>query len=418
MRTDLGLTQKQLADPVYTHAYVSTIEAGRRQPSPAALEHFAKKLGVEPNELLTGTPTDMPAQLEMQLQEARVQLSSGEIAEAAQAYARITRDARRHNLKRLVARAHHGTALCAERRGSLEEAVELYEKAEEILRGEPPTSRVDAVVGKARCFQYMGDLRYSTYLLESLLESMKQEGLADPAALLAVHAPLVSNYFEAGLYRAASESAAEAIRLAPRVQDPFRLAVMHVNVSRVLLQRGEVDEATDALRRAEDLFGQLSLKTEIARAQLALGWVHAREGNLEAARRELTEALELARDAADTLDEAYACQELGRIERMEGNLDGARSLIERAMGLVSEDKEVAFLAACHRELGLCTVEIEPAFAEKSLRSAIELFERAESPVEVAATYRILGDLFTAQGDGRGGCDSYRLGIMALEQTVG
>lgn len=418
MRTDRGLTQKELAEPVYTHAYVSTIEAGRRQPSPAALEHFANKLGVEPNELLTGTPADLPAQLEVRLQEARVGLSSGEIDDAEEAYGRIAREAHRHNLTRLEARAHHGTALCAERRGALEDAVALYEAAEGILRSESPTARVDAVVGKARCFQYMGDIRYSTYLLEGLLESLVREDLADPAALLAVHAPLVSNYFEAGLYKKAAESAAEALRLAPRVQDPFRLAVMNVNVARVLLQRGETDEAVATLRRAEDLFGQLSLKIELARAQLALGWVHSREGNLEQAAKELTEALELAREASDPLDEAYASQELGRIERMNGNVESARALIERAMGLVREDDEVGFVAACHRELGLCTAEIEPAFAEKSFRSAIELFERAESPVEIAATYRVLGDLFNAQGNDRGGCESYRLGIMALEQTVG
>ena len=418
MRTERGLTQKELADPVYTHAYVSTIEAGRRQPSPAALEHFAKKLGIEPNELLTGTPTDLPVQLDIRLQDARVALSSGQIDEAEEAYAAIGREAKRHNLPKLVARAHHGTALCAERRGSLEDAVALYEQAEDAVRRDSPTARVDAVVGKARCFQFMGDIRYSTYLLESLLETLVREDLADPASLLALHAPLVSNYFEAGLYKKAAESAAEALRLAPRVKDPFRLAVMHVNVSRVLLQRGEVEEAVTTLRRAEDLFGQLSLKTELARAQLALGWVHAREGNVEDARRELTEALELAREAKDPLDQAYAGVELGRLERLEGRAEPARALIEQAMTLVAEDDDVGFVAACHRELGLCTGETEPALAEKSFRSAIELFERAEAPVEIAATYRVLGDLFNAQGDERGGCESYRLGIMALEQTVG
>lgn len=417
LRTERGLTQKELADPVYTHAYVSTIEAGRRQPSPAALEHFAAKLGVPASELLTGTPADLPAQLDMRLQEARVAISSGRIDEAEAELAAVAKEARAHKLNRLVARALQGHALCAERRGAVEDAIDRYEEAEELLRDEPPTAKVDAVVGKARCLHMAGDIRYSTYLLESLLETLVREGLGDPSSLLAVHAPLVALYYEAGLYKKAAESAAEAMRLAPRVDDPFRVAVMHVNVARVLLQRGEVDEATTSLRRAEDLFRQLSLKTEMARAQLALGWVHSREGDLDAARTAFAAAVELATDAGNPFEEANACQELARVERLSGNLERARSLVERAMRLVGDDEEVSFLAACHRELGLCLVELDPPVAEKNLRNAIELYERAELPVEIAGTYRVLGDLMTNQGDARGGCESYRLGIMALEQTI-
>ena len=47
LRRDQGLTQRQLGAPRYTHAYVSTIEAGRRRPSREALEHFASNLGVD-----------------------------------------------------------------------------------------------------------------------------------------------------------------------------------------------------------------------------------------------------------------------------------------------------------------------------------------------------------------------------------
>jgi tetratricopeptide (TPR) repeat protein len=417
LRTERGLTQKELAEPRYTHAYVSTIEAGRRHPSPAALEHFAAKLGIPSSELLTGTPADLPAQLEMRLQEARVDVSSGRIDEAEAAFARVEKEASAHKLTRIVAGAHHGAGLCLERKGRIEEAIERYERGEEALRGEPPTTRVDLVVGKARCLQILGDVRYSTYLLEGLLEALVREDLAEPGALLAIHGLLLSTYFEAGLYKKAAESAAEAMRLAPRVEDPFRLAVMHVNVSRVLLQRGEVAEATASLRRAEDLFGQLSLKTEIVRALIALGFVHSREGDLDSARSELTEALQLAQEVKSTFDEANAAQELSRIERLSGNVEQAKALIERSIALVGDHEEVAFVGACHRELGLCTLELDPVAAEKSFRNAIELYERAELPAEIAGTYRILGDLYSHQGDSRRSCESYRLGIMALEQTI-
>ncbi len=67
LRVARGLTQKELAAPAYTHAYVSTIESGRRNPSRGALEHFAAKLGVDVDELETGRPADLSARLELVL---------------------------------------------------------------------------------------------------------------------------------------------------------------------------------------------------------------------------------------------------------------------------------------------------------------------------------------------------------------
>src|SRR5688572_15903933 len=71
LRQSAGLTQRELALPRYTHAYVSTIEAGRRTPSRAAIEYFADKLSVGVDELLTGRPPDLMARLEFEIQDAR-----------------------------------------------------------------------------------------------------------------------------------------------------------------------------------------------------------------------------------------------------------------------------------------------------------------------------------------------------------
>src|SRR5690348_8394681 len=54
LRTERGLTQRQLAEPAYTAAYVSTLESGKVRPSEAALRHLATRLGVSYEELTTG----------------------------------------------------------------------------------------------------------------------------------------------------------------------------------------------------------------------------------------------------------------------------------------------------------------------------------------------------------------------------
>src|ERR687895_617568 len=96
LRQARGLTQRQVGEPRYTHAYVSTIEAGRRRPSREALEHFARALNVSIEELETGRPSDLLPKLEMALQEARSTASRGSLDEAEAAYAKVERDSKRY----------------------------------------------------------------------------------------------------------------------------------------------------------------------------------------------------------------------------------------------------------------------------------------------------------------------------------
>lgn len=50
-RLAAGLTQAELAGKKFSHAYVSVLEAGRREPSRRAVEYFAQRLGVAVEEL-------------------------------------------------------------------------------------------------------------------------------------------------------------------------------------------------------------------------------------------------------------------------------------------------------------------------------------------------------------------------------
>ena len=53
-RKELGLSQRQLAAPGVSYAYVSRIEADQRKPSVRALRALAPKLGVSVHWLETG----------------------------------------------------------------------------------------------------------------------------------------------------------------------------------------------------------------------------------------------------------------------------------------------------------------------------------------------------------------------------
>jgi tetratricopeptide (TPR) repeat protein len=408
-----GMTQSELAAPRYTHAYVSSIESGRRRPSRPALEHFASKLGVDVEELEVGRRPGAAARLELQLQEALVSLSAGELTDADASFQALAKRARKEKLPHMHAKAEEGWGLLLERQGLPEVALEHYVRAEEILGNDPPTSRADAVAGKARCFHSLGDTRYEIHILETLLGEIERERLNDPNALARLHAALVYAYVEAGLYRKAAESATELERLAPKITDSLRIAQMHLNVARVYLVQNQVDEATRSLQRAEDCYRQLNLKTETGYAHLALGYVFSRDGRLEQARHELEQALGIFEEAADAKDLPRVLNELARLERLGGRWDRAQALLGRSISLMGE-ADTPILAWAHRELGLVFASLNPSQAEKNFRAAIEMYERSEQSVEVAVTYRSLGDLLDARGDHEGGCEAFRTGIAALE----
>ena len=57
LRKERGLSQRDLASPGISYAYISRIEAGARTPSVKALRKIAGKLGVTVEHLEVGAPT-------------------------------------------------------------------------------------------------------------------------------------------------------------------------------------------------------------------------------------------------------------------------------------------------------------------------------------------------------------------------
>jgi len=55
LREEKGLSQRDLASPGVTSAYISRIETGTRQPSEKALRALAKKLGTTAHHLESGS---------------------------------------------------------------------------------------------------------------------------------------------------------------------------------------------------------------------------------------------------------------------------------------------------------------------------------------------------------------------------
>src|SRR5437868_2343705 len=78
LRLERGLSQRELAAPGVSYAYISRIEAGSRQPSVKALRRLAAKLNVSADYLERGSQLDPSAERELRLSDLELAVRLGE----------------------------------------------------------------------------------------------------------------------------------------------------------------------------------------------------------------------------------------------------------------------------------------------------------------------------------------------------
>jgi tetratricopeptide (TPR) repeat protein len=412
LRVDRGLTQKQLAEPAYTPAYISTLESGRVRPSDDALRHLADRLGVGFEELATGRPARLVTDLRLRLTEAQRTLATGEAEESATQYARLLVEADTLDLAEVRAAALLGLGECAVETGELVAAREYFERAEKALGDDVPLpARVPALRGRALSHYLTGELRYSVYLLESTIDELNRGGLHDPDALLLLYASVIGPYMDMGAHARAAQAAELALALAPQAGDPALVARMHRSVARTLLAEGRLAEADASLAKAAELYRQLQIRTELANCHWMRGYVYAQNGELERAEAELRQALAMLSAKRAALYSSQAAVELADVLHRRGKSDEAAALLHDVLSDLSSERGALHSAAAHRLLGIIAEDTrDTEAAEEHYVRALSLLERAGAAGDLADLCRLLGDLLRRTGRVEAALDAYRTGL--------
>ena len=413
LRKQRGLSQKAIADPLFTPAYISHIESGKREPSHKVIEHVAERLGITPDQLLTGRDPDMELRLGLAIEQARAEIYTGDLKTALDAADQARATALEHGFRRLQAKADEIRGLALQKLGRVPESLDVFAEAEELLASEPSEARAAVVTGRARSLFMQGEVRRAIHVLETYLIELNQRPVADPTALLQTYSALIGPYMEAGLPDRAYEVAGEARRLSASVEDPEQLACMHVNLGGVLLSEGRTDEAIRSLHKAEDLFTQLGWTSEIAKASIARGMVQIENKDLDLARTSLDTALEVLATAPNQSDRARALNQLARVERLAGNLDRALEHLDSARPLL-EQGDPNERALERRERGQCeAARGNTELALELLQEARLLYGQTQNRVQAAATLMLLGDILQRNGDMARAAATYREGLDAV-----
>ncbi len=419
LRLARGLTQKDVAGDRYSAAFVSTIESGRRRPSHEAIAYFAARLEVDENELLTGRPAHVLANLELQLASARHATSTKELHEAVRQYTNVLAEAREAGLPRIQAAALLGLAKCDERGGDPTTAMRRLEEAEQRLVGEPLTEHVSIVAQRARILRHRGDLREAAYILETTRDQLERDGLSSPDAVAQLSYGLVGVYMELGLPERAAQAGETALAFTAEVKDPELVAAMYVQVARTFLAQGRGRDAEAALQRAETAYRQLDYLLEIAVCHWSRGFGLSRERRYAEAEPELTTARDMMRSLGSWYWAGALASELATVLLRLGRADEAVSALDDAWRLADDEQQPPrALVEAHRLRGVIAYDAgDHALAERSLRVSLRLCLRAEFGPDAAHTARLLGDMLRESGRDQEAIQTYRDGLLAAERSI-
>jgi transcriptional regulator with XRE-family HTH domain len=369
LRRARGLSQRELAAPGVSYAYISRIEAGTRQPSVKALRKLAAKLEVSPDFLETGSALAAGEALEARLAglELAVRLDASD--DARSSLESVLADAVAAGDSFTSRRARLALAELAHQRGAYPAAIELLEAA---TTGEPfsPEENVDiyAQLGRAyaasgrpqlavalfeRCLEALEDnhptvaARYATLLSYALsdvgeiarAEAVVQQALEraraaeDPYTRVRLYRSLSARANSEGRELYALANLRKAVALLHATDDSLHLARAHLLAARIALARDE-DAAADAhLSRAAPLLGvapsvQDGTELNILRSRVER-LRHSPQAALEYARA----AIELATGGSPA-DEGYASSSLADALALTGDTEAADSAYSRAVDLL------------------------------------------------------------------------------------
>jgi transcriptional regulator with XRE-family HTH domain len=367
LRQERGFSQRELAAPGVSYAYISRIEAGSRQPSVKALRKLAAKLGVAADYLETGSELDPAAARELRLSDLELAIRLGNASAAEHELSAILADALAAADAPCAFRARVALAALCERDGQLAAAIELLESA---LANEPfaPSERVDAYADLARIYGAAGRTRQAIELLERCLDA--SEGVASAEGRYA--ALLSYALTDAGDIARAEQIVHTALDHLRDSQDPYMRVRLYWSLARLAAGEGRSKTALANIRKAIALLESTEDAISLGRAHLIASAMLIERGDSRKASGHLDQAERMLVPGAVQADVIEITIQRSRIARLDRDGDRAVALAREALSLEpgAPDRGDA-LAALADGLAL---NDDPDAADGAYRDAVEILE--------------------------------------------
>jgi transcriptional regulator with XRE-family HTH domain len=359
-RTRAGLTQRELAEPRYTKAYISALENGLIKPSMAALRFLARRLGTVPGEFLADEDTHL------RRIEAELRLASSDWQAAADRFQAIL-DEDPAGLERGMCLL--GLAEASYRLGRHVDAITAATQAQAILAA----SRHDTEARRATYWLAAGhygadDPARARALFEDLLAG--QAGVeTDPDLRVRTLVALATVATHGGDPNTAIGLLEEAKALGVDLDDRRRATLLH-SLAYSHRLAGDLEVAIRTGIESLALFRAIEARAETASIENELAMIYLGLGNL-------TEAERHAADARTGFEASGDTFRLPHVGDTEAQIALGRNDPERAVALAASAVEEAHRVGNSRaELSALLTGARASRRRGDTATAISLLETA------------------------------------------
>jgi tetratricopeptide (TPR) repeat protein len=324
VRTNLGLTQAQLAAPEFSISYISAIERGKIRPSLKALSILAKRLDVPLTFLLEGSPEGVreaqavgysPAdagpdqKIDVDLLQANVLIQQRAFDQAAELLAPIQPD-----------------------RITMEQAYRLF-----FLRGQI----------------HLGMQEYQEAVVDLRAAVTQGEGVNDIEYIERARNLLGRAYFLLYNYTLALENhlRCNAAIENGQIMDPVFALDVYNNLASDYFRHGDLNKAVTFYQRAlETLEGMSRDARSFASKYMEIGQNYKAMGKLTIAREYMMRSLAIYEMCDEQRLEGLSHQRLGKALEKQGDLDGAEREYRVAIGIEQDLDDAIASSVCHTSL--------------------------------------------------------------------
>ena len=395
LRLERGLSQRELAAPGVSYAYISRIEAGTRQPSVKALRKLAAKLEVTADYLETGSDLDAGEALELRLADVELAVRLGRSEDVEASVDEVLAEATSAGDRVTARRARIVLAELRQERGAFAEAVALLEAA---IEGEPfdAAANVDVYSQLGRAYAAAGQTASAVALFERCLAELDGE---DDPTLEARYATLLSYALsDMGELGRAEEVVRHALTRAKGSEDPYTRVRLYWSLARLAYAEGRESVALTNVRRAIALLQATDDSLHLARAHVLAAHITLARGDADAAESHLGQATPLLGMAPSAQDEIEVKILRSRIATAASDTDAAVALATEALGLVE--------GASPTDEGYANAALADALASKGERDeadaaylrAVDLLEQQGRWRDAAQTCRSWGQMLRDGGN--------------------
>jgi tetratricopeptide (TPR) repeat protein len=397
LRLERRLSQRELAGPGVSYAYISRIEAGARRPSVKALRMLARKLGVSADYLETGSEIRESDERELRIADAELELRLAESTEEAEKKLLSLRDDAIAAGDGIAAsRANIALGLAAAASGRNAEAVERLESGLELFPVSP-SARPDLFATLGRAYAGIGHPERAVELFERCLAEIDEASPDDTAAHVRFTTYLSYALTDLGDLGRAQSVLDAALLHADEVTDAYSRVRLYWSLARLSDIQGRAAAALDYVRRAIALLDVTDDTLHLARAHLLCGGILMSQGRAEEAGRhfDLAERLFGPHPEPEDLMNLFTDQARRAIRLGDGEeaVQKARAALEAAGDDYLREKGNALWALAE---GL-SLDGDQDGAHDAFREAAKLLEAHGHRRDYVEAYRAWGKFLRRSG---------------------